>query len=73
MDTEDKLERNLRSVFKQDHHELIQQYRKAMHLHGDPSQSENETDFAMQESIALSESPLTSDESLIPSSPRKPR
>ena len=56
MDTEDKVELNPRAVLTQDHHELIQQYRKALHLHGDPAESENETDVAMRESIALSES-----------------
>ena len=48
----------LRLLLKQDHHQFVQQYRRAMHLHGDPSQSENVSDDDMLQSISLAESAL---------------
>lgn len=37
---------------KQDRHQLVQQYRNALHLHGDPSQSDNVSDDEMLWSIS---------------------
>jgi hypothetical protein len=41
-------------------HDTIQQYRKALHLHGDPAQSENESDSNMRESISQADGQLVS-------------
>jgi hypothetical protein len=40
----------------------MQQYRKALHLHGDPAQSENESESDMRQSISQAESALASGE-----------
>jgi hypothetical protein len=60
MNTKDNLDDPQQLLLTEDHHELIQQYRKAMHLHGDPSQSENESDSNMRESISQADSLLVS-------------
>jgi hypothetical protein len=60
MNMNDNLDDQQQLLLREDHHELIQQYRRAMHLHGDPSQSENESDSDMRESISQADSWLVS-------------
>jgi len=60
MNTEVEHELELQSLLNQEHHDLIQQYRKALHLHGDPSQSENESDADMRKSISEADAALVS-------------
>jgi len=60
MNTNDNRDDQRQLLLNEDHHELIQQYRRAMHLHGDPSQSENESDSEMHESISQADSLLVS-------------
>jgi hypothetical protein len=55
MNTTTERENGLRALAKRDHDFVTREYRNAMHLHGDPSQSDNVSDEEMIQAILKAE------------------